>query len=133
MDLESFRSFCLSLPHATEGIQWGDDLLFRIGGKIFAITGLERHSGVSLKTTPEKFTELLEIEGIEKAAYVGRYHWVSVASLNTLPPSELKELVRASYDLVLAKLPAKSRAAFSARHPARKTPKKQVTKQSTRK
>ena len=132
MDLESFRSFCLSLPHATEGIQWGDDLLFRIGGKIFAITGLERYSGVSLKTTPEKFAELLEIEGIEKAAYVGRYHWVSVASLNTLPPSELKELVRASYDLVLAKLPAKSRAKLGAANPAKRVPKGR-TKRAARK
>ena len=36
MDLEAIRKFCLSLPHATEGIQWEDDLLFRIGGKMFA-------------------------------------------------------------------------------------------------
>jgi predicted DNA-binding protein (MmcQ/YjbR family) len=132
LDLESFRSFCLSLPHATEGIQWGDDLLFRIGGKIFATTSLERQSGVSLKTTPEKFAELLEIEGIEKAAYVGRYHWVTVATFNTLPPSELKDLVRASYDLVLAKLPAKSRAALEAGHGARKIPKKKIAKKKRR-
>ena len=112
MDVESLRRFCLSLPHATEGMQWGDHLLFRVGGKIFAMTGLEPGSGLSLKCTPEKFAELLEIEGIEKAAYVGRYHWVTVDSLNTLPPSELKELLRASYELVLAKLPAKSRTAI---------------------
>jgi predicted DNA-binding protein (MmcQ/YjbR family) len=111
MDLESLRRFCLSLPHATEGMQWGDHLLFRVGGKIFAMTGLEPGSGLSLKCTPEKCAELLEVEGIEKAAYVGRYHWITVASLNTLPPSELKDLLRASYELVLAKLPAKSRTA----------------------
>ena len=42
MDIEKLRRYCLSLPHATEGIQWGSDLLFRIGGKMFAVVALER-------------------------------------------------------------------------------------------
>jgi predicted DNA-binding protein (MmcQ/YjbR family) len=41
MDIKSARAFCLSLPHAMEGVQWGNDLLFRIGGKIFAVMALD--------------------------------------------------------------------------------------------
>ena len=40
MDIETLRRYCLSLPHATEGIQWGNDLLFRIAGKMFAVVAL---------------------------------------------------------------------------------------------
>ena len=36
MDVDTVRRYCLSFPQATEGIQWGHDLLFRVGGKIFA-------------------------------------------------------------------------------------------------
>jgi predicted DNA-binding protein (MmcQ/YjbR family) len=42
MDIEALRRYCLSLPAATEGIQWGSDLLFRVGGKMFAVAALER-------------------------------------------------------------------------------------------
>src|SRR6185503_2379799 len=41
MDYDSIWTYCLSLRHATQDIQWGNDLLFRIGGKIFA--GMNRN------------------------------------------------------------------------------------------
>ncbi len=40
MDLEQIRKHCLSMPHATERVQWGNDLLFCIGNKMFAVAGL---------------------------------------------------------------------------------------------
>ncbi|HEY2934637.1 MAG TPA: MmcQ/YjbR family DNA-binding protein [Acidobacteriota bacterium] len=66
MDIEMIRRYCLSLPHATEDIQWGSDLLFRIGGKIFAVIDMsgEQAGGVSFKCDPETFAELIETEGI---------------------------------------------------------------------
>lgn len=41
MDIESVRAYCLSFPHATENVQWGADLVFKIGGKMFAVIGLD--------------------------------------------------------------------------------------------
>ena len=66
MDIESVRSFCLSLPHVDEKVQWGNDLLFRIGEKMFAVVALEPSHGVllSFKCTPEKFAELVEQDGL---------------------------------------------------------------------
>ncbi|MGH9531875.1 MAG: MmcQ/YjbR family DNA-binding protein [Terriglobales bacterium] len=66
MNIDSVRAFCLSRPHATEGIQWDNDLLFRLGGKMFTIMALEPHARyrVSFKTTPEEFAELVERPGI---------------------------------------------------------------------
>ena len=60
MDIESVRAYCLSFPHATENVQWGADLVFKIGGKMFAVIGLDAGSDhcMSFKATPEKFAEL---------------------------------------------------------------------------
>jgi predicted DNA-binding protein (MmcQ/YjbR family) len=65
MDIEAIRKYCLSMPHATEDIQWGNNLLFRIRKKMFAVVSLDQTPpGVSFKCTPEEFAELMEREGI---------------------------------------------------------------------
>lgn len=111
MDVESVRKFCLSLPHVTEDIQWGSDLLLRIGNKIFVVLSLEPGSDhcMSLKCTPEKFAELVEQDGIRPAPYVARYHWVALERFDVLPSSELKSLLKTAYQLVHDKLPKKLR------------------------
>jgi predicted DNA-binding protein (MmcQ/YjbR family) len=111
MDIESIRSFCLSLPNVDEKVQWGNDLLFRIGEKMFAVVALETSHGVqmSFKCTPEKFAELVEEDGIIPAPYVARYHWVALERLDALPERELKELLKTAYQLVLEKLPKNAR------------------------
>ncbi|HMB82962.1 MAG TPA: MmcQ/YjbR family DNA-binding protein [Terriglobales bacterium] len=107
--VEWMRKLCLSLPDATENIQWDEDLCFKVRGKLFTIVDLSQGNlaPVCFKCTPEKFNELLEIEGISQAPYVGRYKWVLLANSNVLPSSELEALIRQSYDLVVAKAPKK--------------------------
>jgi predicted DNA-binding protein (MmcQ/YjbR family) len=112
MDVEQVRAYCLSFPHVTESVQWGNDLVFKIGGKMFAVIGLDSASDhcISFKCTPEKFAELIEQDGINPAPYVARYHWVALERFNVLSEKELKVLLSNAYDLVLAKLPKKARA-----------------------
>jgi predicted DNA-binding protein (MmcQ/YjbR family) len=126
MDIETVRAYCLSFPHVTESVQWGNDLVFKIGGKMFAVTVLEGGSKycLSLKCTPEKFAELTEEEGIDPAPYVARYHWVALQRFDVLSEKELKALLRNAYDLVLAKLPKKARAELGKRSVPKKTSKK---------
>lgn len=108
MNIDELRVFCLALPHATEDVQWGNDLLFRVGKKIFAATGLDTAPvQISFKCTPEKFSELVEIDGIVPAQYVARYHWVTVEKTAALPRKELKALIANSHKLVFDKLPPK--------------------------
>jgi len=119
MDIESVRSFCLSLPHTDEKVQWGSDLLFRIGKKMFAVVALEPSHGaiVSFKCTPEKFAELVEQEGIFPAPYVARYHWVALERFDALPERELKQLLRTAYELVHEKLAAKIKRQLETKTP----------------
>ena len=115
MDNESIRSYCLSLPHVTEDIQWECDLLFRVGKKMFAVIVLDTKypHRFSFKCSPEKFAELIEMDGIIPAPYSARYHWVALLSLDIFSDSELKKLIKDSYDLVFAKLPKKLKAELS--------------------
>ena len=106
MDMDAIRTYCLSLPHATEGMQWGDNLLFRIGEKIFTIVALDQTPPqMSFKCTLEEFAELVERDGIIPAPYLARNHWVLIERPDALPRAELKRLIKDSYDMVAAKLP----------------------------
>jgi predicted DNA-binding protein (MmcQ/YjbR family) len=126
MDIEQVRAYCLSFPHVTESVQWGNDLVFKIGGKMFAVTVLEGASKycLSLKCTPERFAELTEEEGIDPAPYVARYHWVALQRFDVLSEKELKALLRDAYDQVLAKLPKKAKAELENKGDAKKAARK---------
>ena len=117
------RAFCLSLPHATEDVQWEHDLLFRIAGKIFCVANLEpgmSPTKMAFKCTPEKFAELVEIEGIIPAPYMARNHWVALLEMDALRRPELEGLIRNSYQLVRERLPKKIQAELEAKPAAAK-------------
>jgi predicted DNA-binding protein (MmcQ/YjbR family) len=102
--VDALRKFCLSFPNATENLQWGDDLCFKIGGKIFAILGLDSVPlKICFKCNPETFADLTEREGIVPAPYVGRYKWVLLERMDAVTDSELRSLIQQSYNMVVAK------------------------------
>jgi predicted DNA-binding protein (MmcQ/YjbR family) len=112
MNTDEIRAYCLAFPDATENMQWGDDLCFKIRGKIFVMLGLD-NPRMCFKCTPDAFAELIEREDIHPAPYVGRYKWVMLDRLDALANVELKAFIRQSYEMVAAKAPkpkgAKSR------------------------
>ena len=127
-DVSSIRALCLSFADVTEDMPWPDDLCFKVRGKIFVGLALSdgRFPRVTLKCQPDQFHELLEIEGIVPAPYVGRYHWAQLAHCNVLPERELEKLIRQSYVLVAAKAPKprkqprKKRAREKANRPSKR-------------
>jgi predicted DNA-binding protein (MmcQ/YjbR family) len=132
-DVDWIRKLCLSFPDVTEDMPWGDDLCFKIRGKIFAGIVLSdgRFPRITLKSSPESFHDLLEVEGISPAPYVGRYKWIQIASSNLLPASELESLIRQSYEMVSAKAP-KAKAKTNANAKRAKPLKKMARKKSAR-
>ncbi len=126
MNVDTIREFCLAFPRATEKLQWGDELCFKIGGKIFAMMGLD-NPRLCFKCTPETFAELIELEDVRPAPYVGRYKWVMLDRLDAVRPDELKELIRQSYEMVAAKAPGSKAAAKTV------TKKRTVSKRALRK
>lgn len=104
MNIDSIRAYCLSFPQTTEKLQWGDALCFKVGGKMFAVLGLDCLR-LTFKCTPDTFADLIERENIRPAPYVGRYKWVELGRLDALRDDETKELIRQSYEVVAAKAP----------------------------
>ena len=136
MDMDWIRNLCLSFPQTTEQIQWGDDLVFKVAGKIHAITVLNPAKiWLCFKVSPEKFAELTERPGIIPAPYLARAKWVALETKDALSSDEFAVLLRESYDMVVAKLPKKTREALtSGKAPARrKSAKKHKTMRSFRK
>jgi predicted DNA-binding protein (MmcQ/YjbR family) len=126
MDAERLRAFLLTLPHTVETRQWGNNLVFwvgdkAIGGKMFALINLDdpgprlSRTDLSFATNPERFHQLLEIEGIIPAPYLARAHWIAVEDLNanTLTRIEFENLLREANTVVLNKLPVRVRATFT--------------------
>jgi predicted DNA-binding protein (MmcQ/YjbR family) len=112
MTIDSVREICRALPGTTEDIKWGQDLVFSIGGKMYAVVCLEPPHTVAFKCTPEEFAELVERDGIIPAPYLARAMWVQEQAIgDALDRQELRTLLRASYELVQAKLPKRKRAA----------------------
>src|SRR5258705_11537223 len=109
MDIDWVRKTCLAFPGVTEQIQWGYDLVIKVGGKMFAVAPLEPAPVcLSFKCSDESFAELTERHKIIPAPYLARAKWVALESPDAITRGELSELLRASYQLAFAKLPKRT-------------------------
>jgi predicted DNA-binding protein (MmcQ/YjbR family) len=133
MHIDQLRKFCLSFPGATEQIQWGDDLLFKVGGKMFALTALEpARVWLCLKATPDNFLELTERPGVIPAPYLARAKWIALETREALSVPELEQLLRESYEMIRAKLPRKAQERLANPKSARVVPKRKASSKRVR-
>lgn len=115
MNAERLRACLLPLPHVVETMQWGANLVFwagdkAIGGKMFALANLDGDGrGVlSFAAGPERYAELLEIEGFIPAPYFARIHWVCAEHWQVLTHAEWEQELRSAYERIFARLPRKT-------------------------
>jgi len=97
------RRIALALPETEEVTAWGDEVTFRVRGKIFVMEQ-DRQAHASFKATPEMQEELLERDPgtFARAAYVGRFGWVDV-DLARIDPAELSRLIVRAWRLTAPK------------------------------
>ena len=114
MNLQRIREYCLSLPDATEQIQWGKDLVFKVGGKMFCVATTEPvrppKVALSFKCDDETFADLVERDGVIPAPYMAQHKWVAPEQFDTLGDKELKKLIERAYEIVKAKVKPKAKA-----------------------
>ncbi len=117
MNIEEFRSFCLSLPGTEEKMPFGDSaLVFFVMGKMYALADLDAFEMIILKCDPEKAIELREMYDFVIPGYhMNKKHWNSVLMEGPVPVDLIREWTLHSYDLVVAKLPKKDREALRER------------------
>ncbi|HET8655168.1 MAG TPA: MmcQ/YjbR family DNA-binding protein [Longimicrobiaceae bacterium] len=103
MTFQQLRDFCLSLPDAEETFPFGEDtLVFKVGGKMFAITGIERLPlSVSLKCDPDRAVALRErYAAVQPGYHLNKTHWNTVELDGSVPDHSVRQWIRDSYDLV---------------------------------
>ena len=112
MNIEEFRTYCLSKALTTEGTPFdATTLVFKVGGKIFSICDMEKFEFVNLKCDPERAVELrAEHDFIRPGYHMNKQHWNSVYLHEGIRLGLLKELIDHSYDLILSSLPKKLRS-----------------------
>ena len=117
------RSLILSFPHTIETMQWGDNLVFwvgdkAIGGKMFALVSLDADVRaaeplISFSAGPERFSQLLETEGLVPAPYFARIHWIAATCWSALTVAEWQDHLRHAHDLTHAKLSPRVQASLA--------------------
>jgi predicted DNA-binding protein (MmcQ/YjbR family) len=103
MSPEALARAALSLPAATLSVQWGDERVYKVGGKIFAVTDAEG-ARVSLKVTEIAYEVLIESGRAQPAPYLARAKWVRFADVASLDDDEVTDWLQTAHGLVAAKL-----------------------------
>lgn len=112
MDIEYFRQYCLAKKGVTEEFPFDEvTLVFKVIGKMFALTGLAREEfTVNLKCDPERAEELRDrYPEITPGFHMNKKHWNTVSCEGALDGKLILELIDHSYDLVVKKMPKKLR------------------------
>ena len=79
MNIDWLRRTCLLFPHVTEQVQWGNDLVFKVGGRMFAVASLEPAAVcLAFKCSDESFADLTERPNVIPAPYLARAKWIAM-------------------------------------------------------
>ena len=113
MDLAEFREYCLRKPRANEETPFGPDVLvFKIGGKMFALAALDEvPTTVNLKCDPDLALDLRDrYEQVRPGYHMNKKHWNTVEIESGVPAGELRRMIDHSYELVVKSLPKAARS-----------------------
>lgn len=107
MNIESFRDFCLTKKGVSEDFPFDEQtLVFKVMGKMFALTDVDYFKSVNLKCDPEQAIELREnYAAIRSGYHMNKKHWNTVEMDGSLSDLFIQELISHSYELVVEKLP----------------------------
>jgi predicted DNA-binding protein (MmcQ/YjbR family) len=105
MDIEQFRTICLELNETTEEFPFGPNtLVYKVRGKMFALTDLEQFTSINIKCDPEEAIELRErYAAVQPGYHMNKNHWNTVLMDNTISDKIIRQWVIDSYDLVSKK------------------------------
>ena len=107
MNIEEFRQYCLSKKGVTEEFPFGPDtLVFKVMGKMFALTNLDGDFSINLKCDPDLAIELREqYPAVLPGYHMNKKHWNTIAIDGSLSNKLINEWTDHSYNLVVDQLP----------------------------
>jgi predicted DNA-binding protein (MmcQ/YjbR family) len=107
LNIEEIRNYCIKKNGTTESFPFDNTtLVFKVGGKIYALLDLEKRNGMNLKSEPEYSILLREkYEFIVPGYHMNKKHWNSVYIDGSIPSTTIKEWITNSYALIFNSLP----------------------------
>src|ERR1700748_3060671 len=110
MNIEELRDHCLQKPGASESLPFGEDtLVFKVGGKIFLITGITDGDRFNVKCDPELAMELRErYTEVQPGYHMNKKLWNTVYMNGSLTKKQRCEMIDLSYDLIFNGLPKRT-------------------------
>src|SRR5437868_11290761 len=111
MNLAQFRDYCLNKLGTIEDTPFGPDVLvFKIGGKMFALATLDEvPTRVNLKCDPDLALDLRDrYEQVTAGYHMNKKHWNTIEIDRGIPAVELRRMIDHSYELVVKALPKKT-------------------------
>ena len=115
MNIEEYRTYCLSKKATTEGFPFDNNtLVFKVANKMFALSDVDLFTSVNLKCDPERAVQLREqYDGsIIPGYHMNKQHWNTILMDGSVGDKLIKELIEHSYELIVATLPKKVKAEF---------------------
>jgi predicted DNA-binding protein (MmcQ/YjbR family) len=111
ISLEEIRSYCLAKPNTSEELPFDEvTLVFKIMGKMFAITPLDDWGHISLKSDPDEALERrARYETVQPGYHMNNKHWITAPLDGSVPRAEVFAWIDDSYRLVIAKFPKAKR------------------------
>ncbi len=115
MNIEEYRNYCLSLPATSEDFPFDQNTLaFKICGKLFALTDVEKFESINIKCNPELAIELRErYPAVQPGYHMNKKHWNTIMLDGSVATQLLQDWVLHSYECVVAGLPKKYREVLS--------------------
>jgi predicted DNA-binding protein (MmcQ/YjbR family) len=114
VNIESYRTFCLSKKGVTEEFPFGEEILvFKVMGKMFALTNVQGFASINLKCDPEEGAELREkYSSVLPGYHMNKKHWITVLMDGSVGDKQVKEWIMKSYELVSDSLPRAQKEAL---------------------
>jgi len=114
MNIEELREYCISKGEVTEDFPFDETtLVFKVAGKMFALTNLEGELSVNLKCDPTVAIDLRErYSCVRPGFHMNKKHWNTIDIDGSVSDNLIREWINHSYDLVVSGLPKRVRAAL---------------------
>jgi predicted DNA-binding protein (MmcQ/YjbR family) len=113
MTRDELLGYCLAKSGAWQDEPWENDVVVKVGPKVFAFLGSESSSTVGVKCGASRDAAdewLLRYPGDASVMpYIGRSGWNSLRFAGAIPDDELLDAIDGSYETVVSKLPKKDR------------------------
>jgi len=115
MNIESFREYCLSLPCTEEGFPFDSNtLVFKVAGKMFALTNIDQFESINLKCDPEVAVELREkYTAVTPGYHMNKKNWNTIQIDDSISDKLILQWTKESYNLVVNGLPKSVRSTIS--------------------